>query len=218
MIFHLACAQDSIRLQRKDDQTMFQVCFEDEWYQAVTINEVVFRKNTNSVYLIDFKLFPSDESIKVQSDNNSINSSVIIKCSTKFQNLLFANKTDHTTVSVEHQGTLNISINGLLRDTPYQCCLTMMSSPFKGSTIPSITTQCTHVRTTSNSQDSESTTSIIIALGTLVGIFVFLLLTTIAICLVKRICCGQGYVTNLLYAVIHASVCTRKRGIIMVFV
>ncbi len=200
VIFHLACEQDSIRLQRKDEQTMFQVCFEDEWYQAVTINEVVFRNNTNSVYFIDFRLLPSDDSITVQSDNNSINSSLVIKCSTKSQDNFFANKTEHTTILVEHQGILNISINGLLQDTPYQCCITMMSISFK-ATIPSITTRCTNVRTISYSQDPESTTSIIIALSTLVGIFGCLFLTsTIVICLVKGSSCGKRCVRNLLYA------------------
>ncbi len=170
------------------------MCFEDEWFQAVIINENVFRNDSSSITAIEFQLVPSYNIITIELIGIFIPTNFMFECSNESRHNNLLNK-NTVIIPAMHQNnnSIKFDILGLLENTIYQCCLTRMSSS-ESSVIPSITTKCKLVKTLSNTEMTASSGVTTIILGALLGTVVILTLcTTFFICLHKIIKCRGRY-------------------------
>ncbi len=195
MIFLLVvCDQDSIRLQHHHGYGALQACFEDEWFQAVIINETVFRNDSSLTNAIEFQFVPSNNRVTVELIGTSIYPNFVIECSNESRNN-FINKSKHIAIMPAvylGDSSPKLNINGLLEDTVYQCCITGISNGRSSTTIPSISTKCKLVRTLLTKTELSSSSGTIITLGTLLGtVTILCMCSTMFICLYKKSKCVQ---------------------------
>lgn len=216
-----ACEQDSIRLQRLNGDTMLQVCYEDEWFEGVTINNIFFRNDTTSAFELEFTLSPQTNSVVLYINSSHIYSTLIIDCVTEFWSSNSLHRNKYSKVTNNHSEDM-IHLRGLLHNTEYQCCVTVIRDLPSGTTIPSVasscntvttlgqsidtatgpsattipsvTTSCATVTTLEESTDTAATRQVNILLGTLLGLVGLICLFTLSfvvIHLAKKCTCTK---------------------------
>ena len=167
------------------------MCFNDEWDEAEIINGITVR-NVGELAL-GFHLTPLHDSIHVFIDDTSMNSTLVIECSSHPDSV----KHQYSAVYLPLTKTNripNVVFNGLQEQTWYHCCIKAISNSTL-SLVQSVRIKCDSVRTlTSQFQNAVSGEGVITVttLGSILGVAsvvgIILASILIAICFKKSSC------------------------------
>ena len=206
--YDVVCEQEALRINVQQTEANLsrqipQVCDKDVWLDILSVDTLTVR--SDRVHTFDIKLFLSSNSINITLGNFSSlddGTSLEVLCSTKpsydeeIQHIVRAQ------LSIS-QSEINVTIGGLNSNTQYNCCATITTMPCTTCLFASVTTKCDSVLTYMYEEQETFTSSVlIIALGTLAGIFLLITFSTWIILCIGRIACQQGNrcVTILYYA------------------